>query len=199
MVGHLQRGGHRSQATLSADPSQAIGELKVDSVDEDVVYSSASRMTSAGVEWIAAYARPMQFTIRPVAVGDEDDGDLEAVLQLWREAAQPTSTDTDSALRALVEHDQGALMVAEESGRIVGSIIAAWDGWRGSVYRLVVAPDFRRSGLGRQLVDEAERRLTELGAQRTQAIVVGSDSRAMGFWSATEWELQENQVRFAKG
>ncbi len=141
----------------------------------------------------------MQFTIRPVAVGDGDDGDLVAVLQFWQEAAQPTSTDTDSALRALVEHDQGALIVAEKSGRIVGTVIAAWDGWRGSVYRLVVAPDLRRSGLGRQLVDAAERRLTQLGAQRTQAIVVGSDSRAMGFWSATDWRLQEDQVRFAKG
>ena len=131
----------------------------------------------------------MDIPIRPAVTGD-----LAAVLQLWQEAADPTSTDTDSALRALVEHDRDALMVAEESGRIVGTVIAGWDGWRGSVYRLVVAPDFRRSGLGRHLVEAAERRLAELGAQRTQAVVVGSDSRAMGFWSATEWRLQDGQV-----
>ncbi len=136
----------------------------------------------------------MNIRIRPAVVGD-----LEAVLQLWQEAADPTSTDTDSALRALVEHDRDALMVAEESGRIVGTVIAGWDGWRGSVYRLVVSPDFRRSGLGRHLVEAAERRLAELGALRTQAVVVGSDSRAMGFWSATEWRLQDGQVRFARG
>ncbi len=136
----------------------------------------------------------MDIPIRPAVTGD-----LAAVLQLWQEAADPTSTDTDSALRALVEHDRDALMVAEESGRIVGTVIAGWDGWRGSVYRLVVAPDFRRSGLGRHLVEAAERRLAELGAQRTQAVVVGSDSRAMGFWSATEWRLQDGQVRFARG
>ncbi len=136
----------------------------------------------------------MDIPIRPAVTGD-----LAAVLQLWQEAADPTSTDTDSALRALVEHDRDALMVAEESGRIVGTVIAGWDGWRGSVYRLVVAPDFRRSGLGRHLVEAAERRLAELGALRTQAVVVGSDSRAMGFWSATEWRLQDGQVRFARG
>ena len=99
----------------------------------------------------------------------------------------------------LVAHDAGALIVARESGRIVGTVIAGWDGWRGSVYRLVVAPDCRRSGLGRQLVQSAERRLAELGAQRMQAIVVGPDARAMGFWSATEWDLQGDQVRFVKG
>ncbi len=125
--------------------------------------------------------------------------DVAAVLQLWREAAQPSSTDTEAALSALVAHDAGALMVAEESGRIVGTVIAAWDGWRGSVYRLVVSPEFRRSGLGGQLVRSAERRLADLGAKRKQAVVVCSDARAMGFWSATDWELQGDQVRFAQG
>ncbi len=112
-------------------------------------------------------------------------------------AAEPTFTDTESALHKLVDHDPGALMVAERSDRIVGTVIAGWDGWRGSVYRLVVAPEQRRNGLARQLVQSAERRLAELGAQRMQAIVVGSDARATGFWSATDWELQEDQVRFA--
>jgi ribosomal protein S18 acetylase RimI-like enzyme len=150
-------------------------------------------MRSTGTGF-AAYARPMSLAIRPAAAGD-----LAAVLQLWRDAAQPTSTDTESALRALVAHDAGALIVALESGRIVGTVIAGWDGWRGSVYRLVVAPESRRSGLGRQLVRSAERRLAELGAQRMQAVVVGPDARAMGFWSATEWDLQGDQVRFARG
>jgi ribosomal protein S18 acetylase RimI-like enzyme len=131
--------------------------------------------------------------IRPAV--EEDVG---AVLQLWHVAAHPTSTDSESALSALLDHDPGALMVAERSdGIVVGTVIAGWDGWRGSVYRLAVAPDCRRAGLARQLVRSAERRLADLGVQRMQAVVVGSDSRAMGFWSATDWELQEGQVRFA--
>jgi ribosomal protein S18 acetylase RimI-like enzyme len=135
----------------------------------------------------------MNHRIRPATADD-----FGAVLQLWREEAEPSSSDSESALRALVSHDAGALMVAEEADRIVGTVIAGWDGWRGSIYRLVVAPDCRRSSVGRQLVQSAERRLAEFGAQRMQAIVIGSDIRAMGFWSATAWELQRGQVRFAK-
>lgn len=136
----------------------------------------------------------MDLGIRPAT-----DDDLAAVLRLWAESAQPTSTDTELALRALIEHDPGALMVAEDMGRIVGTVVAAWDGWRGSIYRLVVASDCRRSGAGRRLVQLAERRLAELGAQRMQAIVVATDTRAIGFWSATDWTFQEDQVRFTKG
>ena len=125
--------------------------------------------------------------------------DLPAVLDLWREAAAPTSTDTSDALRLLLERDPGALVVAESSGRIVGSVIAGWDGWRGSVYRLAVAPAHRRSGLGRRLLREAQHRLTALGATRMHAIVVGSDSRAVAFWESTDWEHQSGQRRYTAG
>jgi len=89
--------------------------------------------------------------------------------------------------------------VAEEDGSIVGSVIAAWDGWRGSVYRLVVAPSHRRLGLGRQLLGEAEARLSAVGAVRLQAIVVESERKAMGFWRESGWDRQVDRVRFVRG
>jgi ribosomal protein S18 acetylase RimI-like enzyme len=125
--------------------------------------------------------------------------DVGAVLALWRDAAAPTSTDTAEDLTALLRRDPGALIVAEESGCVVGSVIAAWDGWRGSVYRLAVDPAHRREGLGGRLLREAERRLAAQGARRMHAIVVGSDPRAVAFWESTDWEHQGGQLRFAKG
>jgi ribosomal protein S18 acetylase RimI-like enzyme len=103
------------------------------------------------------------------------------------------------SLTALLAHDPSALVIAEEGGSIVGSVIAAWDGWRGSVYRLAVAPSHRRLGLGRQLLSEAEARLSTRGAVRMQAIVVETDRNAMGFWRESGWERQVHRVRFVRG
>ena len=89
--------------------------------------------------------------------------------------------------------------MAESAGEIVGSVIAGWDGWRGSVYRLAVAPPHRRQGLGRRLLQKAEQHLDALGARRTHAIVVGTDWRAVAFWRATDWEHQRDQLRYARG
>ena len=114
-------------------------------------------------------------------------------------ARYPTSTDTSEVLVDLVRHHPGALIVAEENGRIVGTVIAGWDGWRGSVYRLAVGPDQRRNGLGRTLLRAAEDRLAALGAQRLHAIVVESNAVAVAFWTASEWRHQAGQLRFAKG
>ena len=125
--------------------------------------------------------------------------DIPAVLALWEASAAPTSTDTAQALECLLERDTGALIVAEAAGEIVGSVIAGWDGWRGSVYRLAVAPTHRRHGLGRRLLQKAEHHLDALGVRRMHAIVVATDSRAVGFWQATEWEHQRDQLRYARG
>jgi ribosomal protein S18 acetylase RimI-like enzyme len=125
--------------------------------------------------------------------------DIAGVLALWETAAEPTSTDSADALAGLLRRDPGALIVAEADGRVVGSVIAGWDGWRGSVYRLAVAPEHRHRGLGQSLLRAAEDRLRELGARRAHAIVVGSNGTAVAFWQATEWEIQPGQLRFATG
>src|SRR5271155_1882948 len=134
----------------------------------------------------------MTLSTRPAS-----DADIPAVLALWRESeAEPSHTDNGDCLARLVAHDPGALIIVETEGRIVASVIAGWDGWRGSIYRLAVAPSHRRRGLGRQLVREAERRLAEIGAIRLQAIVVESYPRARAFWRASGWEQQKERLRF---
>ena len=137
----------------------------------------------------------MDAAIRP---GTDDD--LPAVLDLWHEAdAEPTHTDDLPSLQQLLRFDPEALLVAQAGDHIVGSVIAGWDGWRGSVYRLAVAPGYRRSGLAGRLVQAAVLRLEGAGAIRLQANVVADDDPAIGFWSSTEWERQVRRVRFVRG
>lgn len=126
--------------------------------------------------------------------------DVDAVLSLWAAAgAEPTHTDDAKSVAKLITHDPLALMVAEGKDHLVGSVIAAWDGWRGSIYRLVVTPSHHRLGLGTRLLHTAEARLSAAGAVRLQAIVVDTEPTAMGFWRTSGWERQENRLRFVKG
>src|ERR1700733_9720946 len=125
--------------------------------------------------------------------------EVGAVLAFWQRATEPTSTDSGEALARLLARDPGALIVAEADGAIVGSVVAGWGGWRGSLYRLAVAPGHRRGGLGAALLRAAEVRLAELGASRLHAIVVGTNERAVAFWESSEWEHQDGQRRYVKG
>lgn len=137
----------------------------------------------------------MESAIRQATVAD-----VRPTLELWREAdAEPIHTDDEGSLRKLIAHDPESLLLANYGGRVVGSVIAAWDGWRGSIYHLVVAPDLRRQGLGCQLLIAAESRLREAGGERYQAIVLETDAQAVGFWGASGWERQLERLRYVKG
>jgi ribosomal protein S18 acetylase RimI-like enzyme len=112
--------------------------------------------------------------------------ELPAVLSFWTEAEviPPSVTDSIEGLTNLMRQPAALLLVATIDGKIVGSVIGGWDGWRGNIYRLAVAPALRRKGIARRLVTEISTALFARGAQRLSAIVEHEHPWAMEFWSS---------------
>ena len=125
--------------------------------------------------------------------------DVDAVLDLWRVAAEGASaTDDRDGVMGLLAHDAAAFLVAERDGVIVGTVIAAWDGWRAHCYRLAVLPEHRRSGVARALLDAADERFAAVGARRVDALVVDGNERAERLWSGAGFRLQTGMRRWVK-
>jgi ribosomal protein S18 acetylase RimI-like enzyme len=118
-------------------------------------------------------------------------GDIGEVIELWALArsAHASTPDREADLERLIEAMPGALLVAEARGVIVGALIAAWDGWRGNMYRLAVRPECRRQGIARMLVQAGEQRLLQLGARRVTALVACDDPDATAFWDAAGYPI----------
>jgi ribosomal protein S18 acetylase RimI-like enzyme len=129
-----------------------------------------------------------------------DSRELSAVLTFWTRAAENAGrpTDTPAALAALHLRDPFALIVAVEEDRIVGTIIAGWDGWRCHLYRLAVDPQRRRKGIGAALIAAAEDRIRSLGGTRIDAMVLDGNTRAHGIWAAHGYRRQEDWSRWIK-
>lgn len=118
---------------------------------------------------------------------------------LWDRSDGPTTaTDDAEALIDLLAHAPEALLVATSGEDIVGSLIAGWDGWRGSFYRLAVDPGWRRRRMATALIRAGEERLRALGARRLTAIVVSEDEGAIEFWAAAGYERQVARTRFVR-
>ena len=125
--------------------------------------------------------------------------EAEALLTLWRDADSPPSvTDSVERVTALLERRDSWVLVWEEDGAVVGTLIVAWDGWRGHFYRLAVLPAWRRRGIALRLVEEGEALLRAAGAKRLAAIVLVERDEAIGFWEAAGFMRQIDATRFTK-
>ena len=127
--------------------------------------------------------------------------DIPGVLALWgsARAAVGSRPDTAASVTRLIVHADDALLVAEDDGEIVGTLIAAWDGFRGNMYRLSVLPARRRHGIGRALVEVAHERLAAKGASRITALVAEHELGAAQFWHELGYERDTQVVRYVRG
>ncbi|MFE2009437.1 GNAT family N-acetyltransferase [Streptomyces sp. NPDC059491] len=125
--------------------------------------------------------------------------DAEDVLTFWKESAEGTSISDDvNGVTRLVARDPEALILALADGRIVGSVIAGWDGWRASLYRLAVLPSHRRRGISTALLRAAEERFVALGGRRADAMVLEANETGRRLWAAAGYGREDHWRRWVK-
>jgi ribosomal protein S18 acetylase RimI-like enzyme len=138
---------------------------------------------------------PSEIVIRPVR-----DDELAAVLRMWQAAGvtSPSVRDSIDGLTRLIREPAALLLVATIEAQIVGSVIGGWDGWRGNIYRLAVAPEYRRMGIARRLIVEISKELFAKGAARLSALVEHEHQWAMDFWDSVIDLGYERDPKFAR-
>jgi ribosomal protein S18 acetylase RimI-like enzyme len=137
----------------------------------------------------------VRFAFRAASAADVDD-----LIALWEEAAENGNRppDTAGAVTALLGRDPQAVILAEQDGVLIGSVIAGWDGWRYHLYRLAVRPNWRRQGVGSALLGAAESRLKALGATRIDAMVLDGNDLGQNLWRASGYSRQDDWRRWVK-
>ena len=124
--------------------------------------------------------------MRPLEIAD-----IPALVALWEASGltRPWNDPRADARRAL-EGPTSAILGSWDEGALVGSIMVGFDGHRGLVYYLAVAPGHRRRGLGRALMAAAETWLRERDAPKIQLMVREGNDAALGFYEALGLERQ---------
>ena len=129
---------------------------------------------------MAPRLHPAGVAIRRFACADED-----AVIALWESAGltrQWNDPRKDIARKLSVQPE--GFLVAVAGAEIVGSVMAGYDGHRGWINYLAVAAGSRRAGVGRALMTEAERVLTELGCPKVNLQIRATNAAAVRFYEA---------------
>src|SRR3990170_4539406 len=85
--------------------------------------------------------------------------DYDALLSLWNRAGlshRPEGRDSRSSIITQMRQDKGLILGAFRENRLVGSVMASYDGRKDWINRLAVDPEERRKGVARALIEAAE-------------------------------------------
>ena len=118
-----------------------------------------------------------------IDIREFDEKDEQEVVSLWDRCAllRPwNDPHKDIARKLHVQRD--LFLVGTVEGKIVASVMAGYDGHRGWVNYLAVEPSHRRRGIGRALMDEAERRLGGLGCPKVNLQIRAENKEAIAFY-----------------
>lgn len=109
--------------------------------------------------------------------------DEAAVVRLWHECGLTRPWNDPHADIARKSSEQPELfLVGEIDSEVVATAMVGYDGHRGWVYYLAVAPAHRRRSCGKALMQEAERLLVERGCPKLNLLVRSSNTGVIEFY-----------------
>ena len=118
--------------------------------------------------------------------------DQEAVIALWRQCdlVRPWNVPKRDIQRKMQVRPD-LFLVDVVNGEIVASVMAGYEGHRGWLNYLAVAPEFQRRGYGRAIVAAAETLLREAGAPKINLQIRTSNKAVVGFYGRLGYSIDD--------
>ena len=112
--------------------------------------------------------------LRSIVLSDYDN-----LISFWKKNYFVRGIDSPERFKLFLEKNPNLSLVAENNGEVAGTVLGSFDGRRGYLQKLVVRKDLRGKGVGKQLIQEAVKRLKVLGVVY---IPISCEKENMGFY-----------------
>lgn len=122
--------------------------------------------------------------------------DYDGVRALWMSIhgfAIRSIDDSRIGVEKFIDRNPTTSVVAvSENGEIVGAILCGHDGRRGCLYHVCVREDYRRLGIGKDMVVFCMNALKEEGINKVSLIAFTVNDVGNAFWNCIGWTKRED-------
>ena len=126
-------------------------------------------------------------TIRPFAIADSEE-----VIAIWQACGLTVPwNDPHKDIARKMEVNPELFLVAEVDGRIAGTVMGGYEGHRGWINYLAVAPDFQRQRIGVALMQEVEAKLQTLGCPKINLQVRKNNRAVIQFYGQIGYHIDD--------
>lgn len=121
--------------------------------------------------------------------------DYDEVYKLWKKIhgfGIRSIDDSREGVERFIKRNPTTSIVAEEDGKIVGSILCGHDGRRGCFYHVCVDEAYRLRGIGKSMVVEAMEALKKENINKVSLIAFTKNDVGNAFWKEIGWTKRED-------
>ena len=126
-----------------------------------------------------------------VRVMTPDDWDGVAAVWENHEGTNPVD-DSPEGFAKYLRRNPTTSFVAEDDGRIIGTILAGHDGRRGIFHHVSVLSEYQKQGVGKMLVDSAAEALRKEGINKVLLVVFKHNENGNAFWEHMGFTVRED-------
>ena len=120
------------------------------------------------------------------------EAEADAAVALWQACGLTRPwNDPHADLKLALATPTATILAGRLDGRLVATIMTGFDGHRGWVYYLAVAPEAQRGGHGAAMMRAAESWLRARGVPKLNLMVRGDNAAATGFYEAIGYERSD--------
>ena len=131
-----------------------------------------------------------EITIVPMTPADYDD--VRALWMTIRGFGIRALDDSREDIERFILRNPTTSVVARVDGKIVGSILCGSDGRQGALYHVCVAKEYRRRGIGTQMVGFCMHQLRFMGINKVSLIAFTRNDAGNAFWNKIGWTRRTN-------
>ncbi len=119
--------------------------------------------------------------------------DYDGICEVWENhrGTNPVDDSYDGFAKYL-RRNPTTSFVAEDNGKIVGTILAGHDGRRGLFHHVSVLPEYQKQGIGKTLVDNAMEALEKEGITKVLLVVFKDNDNGNAFWEHLGFTVRED-------
>jgi ribosomal protein S18 acetylase RimI-like enzyme len=115
-----------------------------------------------------------------------------AVIDLWKKCDLIVSqNDPREDIQKKLDFQPELFFIALLKNKVIGSVMAGYDGHRGWLYYLAVLPEYQKRGYGRQLVEKAVNELRKLGCLKVNLQVRTGNASVVDFYKNLGFKEEE--------
>ena len=127
-----------------------------------------------------------------VPMKPQDYDDVRALWMTIRGFGIRALDDSREDIERFIRRNPTTSVVAKAGNRIIGTILCGSDGRQGALYHVCVAKEYRRRGIGTQMVGFCMHQLRYMGINKVSLIAFTNNEAGNAFWNKIGWTKKTN-------